>query len=635
VLELREPGAGHARNLGLSSVRGEYVTFVDDDDRVTSSFLAALLDAAGPDVVACTMVGDVDPDSPPGTPPGTDHYIGRGLGPRAGRTLAGHELVTAFSYNAAKLVRTEIARSARYDTTLRSGEDHVYWLEVFSRHRFRFRVLPPEAGATYLRTVRRGGVSRQERSYDFDVTQRLECLAAIERVDRSHPAVARVAAGLTRGQAEWVNGYLRDHPDEHRRVTEDVRTLGLQELPWQIVNDGLARDLALCYCFPPSLDTSGLVAAKRLRERGLVVDVISHDLTRIRAQDTASLRLVEEVLDRTHVIPGVASFDRWKAVAQYVASAWAVVEDWEQSRGPYRSVYSRAMAVNSHYAAAVVKLRRPGTEWVAEFSDPLKVNALGQERIAAVLEDDLTREIRAGVAAAGFTPPATRRMFAWAEEITFALADRIIFTNQAQMDLMLEHCADPRLADRAREVGEVQHHPSLPSAFYDLGTTELALDDGVVNLGYFGVFYATRDLGDVVTALRGLRQDERDRIRLHVFTTDPDALTLEVVRAGLAGVVVVRPYVPVLEFLHLTRQFDVLVVNDAITGTHHSRNPYLPSKVADYRGSGTPVWAIYEEGSTLSSMPFARRSPLGDADANLAVLRDLLAEQAAQDVVAR
>ena len=95
----------------------------------------------------------------------------------------------------------------------------------------------------------------------------------------------------------------------------------------------------------------------------------------------------------------------------------------------------------------------------------------------------------------------------------------------------------------------------------------------------------------------GCASDEREQLCLHVYTADPDELALEIARAGLAGTVRVAPYLPFLEFLNLTTQFDVLVVNDAATEAHHGVNPYLPSKVADYVGSGTPVWAICEEGS--------------------------------------
>jgi hypothetical protein len=625
LLELRETGAGRARNIGLASVRGAYVTFVDDDDRVTPAFLEALLAAARPDVVAAAMVHDVRSDGPGDDDVGGGTYIARGLSPLAGRVVKAQDLVTAFSYNAAKLVATELARSVAYDVSLRSGEDHVYWLALFSRQQFRFRVLAADSEALYLRTVRRGGVGSQPTSYDFNVTQRLECLAAIESVDRSDPAVASVAGGLMLAQSYWLNHYLLQHPGEHERVVQDARLLGLREVPWAAINRGLARDLALCYCFPPDLDTSGMVAARRLRERGLVTDVISHDLSRLRTVDPAATRVCAEVTDRTHVFRGPAGFVRWEAMTAFARDAWSVVERWEADQGSYRSVYSRAMAVNSHFAAALVKLRRPDTEWVAEFSDPLRINAVGDQRLGEVEDDWLRRELVAGVTEAGFELPDSLQVFDLAERITYALADRIVFTNQNQMDYMLGYCQDAGLVERALAISEVQHHPTLPVQFYELAPTDPSLDPAVTHIAYFGVFYPTRSLAEVLGALNRLGHADRARVQLHVFTTHPEALTLEVVRSGLAGVVRCRPFVPFLEYLHLTTKFDVLLVNDASTKEYAYSNPYLPSKMSDYLGSGTPVWALYEEGSVLSSLRVDYRSPLGDVDAALGILRQLTA----------
>ena len=180
LLELREGGAGRARNIALSVARGDYVTFLDDDDRVTPAYLEAMLDEAEPDVVVVAMVADVTSHEP-GSARNLDTYVARALTPVLGRTVAPRQLTTPFSYNAGKLVLTSAARAVRYDTSLRSGEDHVFWLRVFAGHRFRFRVLGAEPDATYLRLVRDRGVGRQGAGYDFQVTQRLECLGLSRR----------------------------------------------------------------------------------------------------------------------------------------------------------------------------------------------------------------------------------------------------------------------------------------------------------------------------------------------------------------------------------------------------------------------------------------------------------------------
>jgi hypothetical protein len=631
LMELREAGAGRARNVGLSVARGEYVTFVDDDDRVTPAYLEAMLEEAEPNVVVVAMVADVTSHEP-GAARDLDTYVARALRPVAGRTVAPLQLTTPFSYNAGKLVLTAAARLIRYDTSLRSGEDHVYWLGLFGDFRFRFRVLGSDTDATYLRLVRATGVGRQGDGYDFQVTQRLECLRALEAVDRSEATVDRVARVLSRGQAELVNAYLREHPDHGPRVAADAASMGVRRVPWTWVNEGLAHDLAVCYCFPPDLDTSGLVAAKRIRERGVVTDVVSQDLSRLRTVDADSIQLAGEFLGRTRVVGGWATFSGWGHVPPFVEAAWSALEEWEAEQGPYRSVYSRAMAVASHYAAALIRSRRPGIRWVAEFSDPLQINAMGEERVGDVVDDWLSDELRAAMRGAGFEPDDELRVFSWSERLVYALADEIVFTNPHQRDLMLGYCEDPALVERARSVARVQSHPVLPERYYEMSPVELGCPRDAVQLAYFGVFYETRDLGDIVSALVRLSQDERERVCLHVFTSEPDQLALQIARAGLAGTVRVSPYVPVLEFLHLTTTFDVLVVNDARTAGHHSLNPYLPSKVADYVGSGTPVWAIAEEGSVLSSLDVAHRSRLGDVDEAVRVLRRLIDARSARPI---
>ena len=106
---------------------------------------------------------------------------------------------------------------------------------------------------------------------------------------------------------------------------------------------------------------------------------------------------------------------------------------------------------------------------------------------------------------------------------------------------------------------------------------------------------------------------------------DPAALRLEALRSGLADVIRAHPYLPFLEFLAATTHFDGLIVNDAATRQHHDINPYLPSKISDYRGSGTPIWSIVEPGSVLSTLPTAYRSTLGDAEGALRVIREIIA----------
>lgn len=614
LVELSQPGVGHARNVGLQAARGTYVTHVDDDDWVTPNYLSGLLAHAEVGVVPSSLVSTMVHGSarPLDLESGLDNYASRSLMPFAGRTVTCDQVPAALSYNAGKLLRTSVARLARYDESLASGEDFIYWLTLLTRHPFRLRVVEVDADAVYCQSIRESSIGRQGHGYDFMVGQRLDCLAALERIDQTEPVPDRVARQMRRGQVRWINEYLRARPDDHARVVDDVRRRGLRQMPWDLVNRDLGRDLAIAYCFPPYLDTSGLVAARRLRERGLVTDVISNDISRFRAVDQESLQVAAEVVDRAEVLQTTPSFGHWSSISEFSREAVATVERWEADKGAYRSVYSRSMAVASHFAAALVKLRRPEIEWVAEFSDPLKYHPDASERSSPMPSNWLSEVIVDALAERGHVLPPSG-VFAFSELMTYALADRLVFTNQRQLDLMMAYCPDPGLRARALDIAEVRHHPTLPPDFYALKTAAYSLDDSVVNIAYFGVFYITRGLEEVMEAVGRLRFEDRSRIRLHVFTSRAEDLRLEVARAAMSDVVVVQPLVPFLDFLALTTRFDVLLVKDAEAVPYFGLNPYLPSKVSDYRGSGTPVWAIAEPGSVLDGLPHAHHTRLGDA----------------------
>lgn len=130
----------------------------------------------------------------------------------------------------------------------------------------------------------------------------------------------------------------------------------------------------------------------------------------------------------------------------------------------------------------------------------------------------------------------------------------------------------------------------------------------------------------VVDALEVLPRGQRERLRLHVFAGQPDALLAQVAERGLTDVVRVGPFVDYLDFLALCGRMDVLVVNDALTSARLPVNPFLPSKWSDYRGSGTPVWGLVEEGSVLGGLDepaLQFRTPVGHATAAAQLLSRL------------
>ncbi len=374
--------------------------------------------------------------------------------------------------------------------------------------------------------------------------------------------------------------------------------------------------LVASYCFPPYIDTSAVVAAKRVRQFGEKVDVICNAMDTIRRIDPSLTGIAGDLVNRFAALPTPSAFSSWQSITAYTAHGMRTAERWQREQGePYRKMYSRAQFIASHFLAGRFKALNPDVEWVAEFSDPLSHDVLGQVRTAPMANDGLARVLAAQVGRAGFNVPEVGNANEWAEVVALSLADRIIFTNELQRDFMLSQLHDQRLAERAAAHAEVSPHPTLPREFYSMVESDYRVEQGVVNIGYFGNFYANRGVGRLLDALELLAPDDRERLRLHVFTsaTSGEDLTAVVDDRKLDKCVLVHPYAEFLEFLNLADKMDLLLVNDAVTPPNGTVNPFLPSKWSDYKGSTTPVWAVIEEGSSLDAQPegsIAVRTPV-------------------------
>ena len=482
LIELSQGGLGHARNVGLGAARGAYVTYVDDDDWITPPFLEVLLRHAADGIVPVALVSARHDD---GTPPtgslDFDNYASRRLLPYAGRTVSSDLLAAAISYNAGKLLPTRIARSLRYDESLRSGEDFVYWLEVLNRHPFRLHVVGVPEEAAYCRSLRDGSLGRQSADYEFLVTQRLECLAALERIETIDPVASRVANQMRVGQAEWINRYLRERPDEHHRVVLDARARGLATVPWRSVNRGLGRDLTVQSVESRHLDTSALLSAVRLRSRSVSLGRDRRRRRGVPGPGSVRDRVAEEFVDRRRLLdsPRVGP---WTTMSRLAVQVEEQVTTWEADKGPYRRVHSGPTALATHVAAALLKVRRPELVWVADLSDP---DAFRLERRcdSAVPDDAFSRELRGALHERGVELPDCG-ISEFVQLVTFALADQVTCAEREGVEAMLDDCRDAALADRVRLLSQVEEHLTLSSDC--LAAVESSYDvpdDGVVHIG--------------------------------------------------------------------------------------------------------------------------------------------------------
>lgn len=396
--------------------------------------------------------------------------------------------------------------------------------------------------------------------------------------------------------------------------------------------DDQAHDLVISFLFPPAAETSGIVVAKRIAERGVPVDVVASEPPPGREPDDSALEAAGGLLREVRRLPSIGNELReWSVVEHFCTLGEQEITALEAGKGGYRTVYSRSMMPASHVLAALYKLAHPDVPWTAELSDPLLTDTHGERRVAPVPDTPVVRRLRSALEERDVPWPGDDQMFALVETLVWLLADTIVFTNDVQRHLMLSSIHDQRLFARAAERSVVLAHPTPAPALYERVQPRLRLERDVVNLAYFGVFFGTRSVDDLTAAITHLAPDDRAALRLSVFTDKPRRTRRRVEEAGLDDVVRVRRFVPYLEFLALTTRFDVLVLADARAVDVYGINPYLPSKLSDYLGAGTPVWALVEPSSPMSRVPGLTTTPLGDVTAAADELRRMVARARGRD----
>lgn len=609
--------AGSARNIGLSLARHEYVTFVDADDQVEPRFLETAYKHAAHDRVVASPIIDYS-----GRTFDQDNALNLRIRAAAGTTVPLAQVPWLLGFNACKLVATEHLMRLDYDPALQSGEDLVFFAQLLAIPNMQAVFPTSQEDAGYIRKVRPGSVSRRDDTFQFNVQERVDCITALRNIELEAESI-KARRSLENSQLGFVKRHLEKYPDESDELEQYLAKIGFIEFPWDFVNKGKAKDLAISYCFSPYSDTSAVVAEKAIAERRKHVDIISNRMEPVRHTDASLSFLSARWVDRRILIDTPPSFAGWEAISQFAEEALLAAEKLGKEKGGYDTIYSRALWVGSHVAAALFKLRHPEVRWSAEFSDPLRFGVEGKPREGDITPNRTTTRLVGALSDFGHNDLQIETLFDLVEAVTLILADEVIFTNENQRQYMLSGYPS-RLASQVEEKSTVRPHPIPSAASYSVVPTAYRLDAARLHIGYFGSFYANRGLNDVFTALLNLSKEDRNCIALHIFCNSTEEARIEVEKWGLQDVVRVNAYLPYMEFLNATTYFDVLLVSDIERGPELSTNPFLPSKLSDYRGSGARIWGVIDAGSPLSEQSLDFASPVGDSAKALKSLRQMI-----------
>lgn len=358
-----------------------------------------------------------------------------------------------------------------------------------------------------------------------------------------------------------------------------------------------SKKLVCAFNFLPYNDTSSNVAAKRLYEYGEEFDVIHNKMPFPVDEDFNNI--IQKLINND-ILLDIPIWWKWKNVKTFMEEGMEEIDKICEKNGEYERVYSRSMQPMSHFLAFAYKVRNPKVKWTCEFSDPLVINSRGETKYEPIDKEDMDK-INAIIREYGFPVVEDEDNFIfYSEYLPFLFADEILFTNQSGMDLMLNTLKVEEIKDDIRKKSIIAPHPIPPKEWYYLKESNYnKIDDNKVNIAYFGKFFDLRHIYNVFSSFYALDKELQDKTLIHLFVQTPEEFQKIVNCMPIKDNIIVNAFEPLFEFLNLTTKFDCLIVNDLKSKGNFERNPFVPSKISDYLGSGTDIWRICEYGSQM------------------------------------
>ncbi len=615
-----EKGVCNARNKGIDLASRKYSIFIDDDDFISENYFEELYKYVKPNRIVVGLFYDIDEDKGEVT----DSYMTPQILENSGIVENPYGTIRdAIVITQNKIIPTVNVKNSSFNPELKNGVDIAYYANLYPVNDFEFYVVNKDLNANYYRLWRHGSISRQDLSYDFNITDRLKVINDINKGLKKAKTqeMKNFIKTLTGGQVVKINEYIKEHPEDYTQVLEDILSYNYEFFPYKYLNEDISklnnekRELIISYAFPPTNTTTSNVVAKRILSEKKNVDVICASLDDMKKDFTLEKVVSEYIVNKFTVNSNFST--ELDNILNFLNEGIRLINNYE-------NIYSRANFAHSHFLALEYKLANPNTYWRAEFSDPL-IYTFGNRHLSGKLEDEeyvnrinkILKEKNLELISTDYDINCV------CEYLTFIFADEIIFTNESQKEVMINTLP---FKVNINDKYIISPHPTVDKKYYYVEESKYHLDKNYINFAYFGVIFSNRSFEDFINAFDNISDEYKDKIRLHLFT--PNRILFEqILNKELLDRTIINNNIDYLEFLNLSTKFDVLIVEDSSTKGDFIKNPYLPSKISDYNGSNTSIWAICEENSEMSKLDIKYKSYINDIDSNINTLNSIMNEK--------
>lgn len=171
-IQTDEGGVSNARNIALDCAKGDYVTFIDDDDFISPTYLEELYDKATPDTVSLCYPyafndGKIEEQLPYSVTEAYNYCIEYGCTTLASRARK------YFSGPCMKLIPMSFIQGKKFDKQFKIGEDSLFMFLISDKiHKLSYT----SKNAKYYRRYRENSASFKKRTIQEQVINNVKLI---------------------------------------------------------------------------------------------------------------------------------------------------------------------------------------------------------------------------------------------------------------------------------------------------------------------------------------------------------------------------------------------------------------------------------------------------------------------------
>lgn len=181
LLQTDKGGVSNARNIGLDSAKGQYITFIDDDDYVSPSYLSELLRVSAPNII-----GIAKPNAFTDGVNDSQQYRLTTLFERQypAEEVSFMKLRKYFSGPWMKLIHRDVIGTRRFNVNFDVGEDGLFNFLISDKIKKCTLTCPT---AIYYRRYHVGSLVMKKKNKKFIVKNNIKLLFELQKIYFSSP----------------------------------------------------------------------------------------------------------------------------------------------------------------------------------------------------------------------------------------------------------------------------------------------------------------------------------------------------------------------------------------------------------------------------------------------------------------